>query len=513
MAQNPALPTYSAIYAFGDSLSDAGNDSIATGATGTTPVSPPYFAQQYGLVSGNTFSNGPTWAQNLSVALGLGTLSPSLTGGNDFAFGGAETGSTPQNGGNTLITSISLSAQATQFETLVPFPSSNALYTLSIGANDLLDILRTPGLTAQQQANDISAAVANEITFVRRLVSDGAKNLLIFGVPDLGKTPTVLALAGGSPAASVVTAASLFAQQFNAQISSQLTTVAGLNAKVIDAYGLIDSAAANPASYGLVNATSSVWTGNYTSASSGTLSATASPTQDQNLFFDSLHPTETGHQAVTTLAEQQLAGTAALTGQFYTNILQRVAPGADVAYWGNAVANGLTMPQLDYAIASSTEAQTNVVPVVELYTALGRAPDAAGLNYWTQVFEGGASLSALAGGFITSAEGQQIYGATAGGSPTADAAFVTSAYQELLGRPADAAGAAYWTGQLDTGALRPADVLASFVRSSEVQARDGVAATQFLVDAGNGAANYAHNLFSNGTGSGANGVVAGLINT
>ena len=84
MSQNSALPSYSAVYAFGDSLSDAGNVSITTSAAGATePVSPPYYKQQYGSISGNVFSNGPTWVQNLSIALGLGTLAPSLAGGTD----------------------------------------------------------------------------------------------------------------------------------------------------------------------------------------------------------------------------------------------------------------------------------------------------------------------------------------------------------------------------------------------------------------------------------------------
>jgi phospholipase/lecithinase/hemolysin len=94
----PALPTFSALYAFGDSLSDAGNLSLITATSGTTfPVSPPYFKEQYGPVSGNVFSNGPVFVQELSIALGLGTLAPSLTGGTDFAIGGGETGQTPQN--------------------------------------------------------------------------------------------------------------------------------------------------------------------------------------------------------------------------------------------------------------------------------------------------------------------------------------------------------------------------------------------------------------------------------
>ena len=71
---------YTALFAFGDSLSDAGNDWIADGHT--DPVSPYYQGH---------FSNGLTWVEDLSNMLGLGTLTPSLAGGHDFAFGGAET--------------------------------------------------------------------------------------------------------------------------------------------------------------------------------------------------------------------------------------------------------------------------------------------------------------------------------------------------------------------------------------------------------------------------------------
>ena len=65
------------------------------------------------------------------------------------------------------------------------------------------------------------------------------------------------------------------------------------------------SAVADPAAYGLTNVTSPVWTGNYTSAS-GTLAATTPAAQDQYLFWDQLHPTETGHQAIADAAEQLL---------------------------------------------------------------------------------------------------------------------------------------------------------------------------------------------------------------
>jgi phospholipase/lecithinase/hemolysin len=69
---------YTTLFAFGDSLSDAGNTFIHDG--GTSPLDP-YF-------DGHA-SNGPTWVEDLSIKLELGTLKPSLAGGNDFAFGGA----------------------------------------------------------------------------------------------------------------------------------------------------------------------------------------------------------------------------------------------------------------------------------------------------------------------------------------------------------------------------------------------------------------------------------------
>ena len=72
------------MYAFGDSLTDTGNVSLAT--LGMVPA-PPY--------ADRSFSNGPVWAQDLAQSLGLPALKPSLAGGTDFAYGGAETGQTP----------------------------------------------------------------------------------------------------------------------------------------------------------------------------------------------------------------------------------------------------------------------------------------------------------------------------------------------------------------------------------------------------------------------------------
>ena len=157
----PALP-YSAIYSFGDSLSDAGNVSVATRLIGQTPVTPPYFKETYGNSTGAVFSNGPVAVQSLSLQLGLGTLAPSLLGGNDYAYGGAETGTTPQNLFDLRAPLLSLPFQLTQFEVGGPRPASDALFTLSIGGNDIFSILADTSLSTAQQARDVTAAVNNE---------------------------------------------------------------------------------------------------------------------------------------------------------------------------------------------------------------------------------------------------------------------------------------------------------------------------------------------------------------
>ena len=317
-----ALPTYSAVYAFGDSLSDAGNLSKTTGAAGgltggTQPVSPPYFQQIYGSNTGNVFSNGPTWVQNVSIALGLGTLAPSLSGGTDFAYGGAVTGSAPQNTDQTIL-AISLGAQYTQFQAQVSKPSAGALYTLSIGSNDILNILSNTSLSADQQTADVNAAVANEISFIKQLVGNGATNLLVLGVPDLGKTPDVTTgRVNGSNVASaaLVAEASQLSSAYDTALITQLGTIASptVNVKVVDSYALLDNAIANPGIYGLTNVTSGVWNGNYADSNSGKIVAAGAAAQNQYLYFDYLHPTESGHQAIAALAEQDLSGTPVLT--------------------------------------------------------------------------------------------------------------------------------------------------------------------------------------------------------
>ena len=281
---------FSALYAFGDSLSDAGNVSLAT--AGTVPVSPPY-------VDGH-FTNGPVWVQDLATNLGMPPVKASLAGGTDYAYGGAQTGLTPQHTANPT----DLPGQLAQFVINDPSPAPNALYTLWIGSNDVLDIANHVTDPAQQQA-DVTAAVRNEAGFLSSLVAHGAHNLMVLNVPDLGSIP--YEQARGTAVASTATTLSA---QYDKELATSLQALANTgDAKVdlIDTYSLLDKAIASPAAYGFSNVTSPEWTGNLTSSSSGVLQADSSA--GHYLFFDSMHPTTYGHEMLAQAATQQLTGT------------------------------------------------------------------------------------------------------------------------------------------------------------------------------------------------------------
>jgi phospholipase/lecithinase/hemolysin len=276
---------FSAEYVFGDSLSDVGNVYLAT--SGIEPASP--------YVEGQ-FSNGPVWVQDLAGRLGLPALTPSLAGGSDYAFGGATTGFPSTN--NPLVPN--LTQQVDTFFSGHASAPSDALYTFSIGANDLFAILKS-GLTPQQAAA-AALVVASE---AGDLAAAGAKDLVLFDVPDLGVTPQITAL--GSPAASA--AATALSAYFDEQVLIDLAPVeaAGLTVFDLNTYALLDKAVQDPSAFGFSNVTDPCWTGGFTgSATGGSLCSTLPAVQDTYLFWDDVHPTAAGQLLVSDAALRAL---------------------------------------------------------------------------------------------------------------------------------------------------------------------------------------------------------------
>ncbi len=184
----------------------------------------------------------------------------------DFAISGAVTGIRDFNS-NPAVGLSDLAAQVTNFENEITAPVTNALYTVWAGANDALNLLESSDIatlvSSGAAATDMAQSASNEVAALQSLVADGATNLLVLNVPDIGKTPSVIAM--GS--ADVATGTTL-AQEFNSDLSSDLSAAnfGTATVKLVDTFGLIDAAVADPTAYGLNpsgHLSSSVYTGSF----------------------------------------------------------------------------------------------------------------------------------------------------------------------------------------------------------------------------------------------------------
>lgn len=315
--QSPSAPKppFSAIYAFGDSLSDAGNDYLYT--SGKLPNLPPYTGPQVPVsppYDQGHFSNGPTWVEDLSQSLGLGRLAPSLSppgtpNATDFAFGHAETGSTALHTATPGdLDSAGPLSQLAMFEAAYPTPKPDALYTLTIGSVDVFDAISAFPKAPLNALSAMHSSVANVDNFVEQIAAHGGKNFLVLNVPDLGKTPAYTS--EGSAASHLASALSAL---FDQELSVSLKSIAAhdhLNMDIVDTFGLLDKGIANPALFGFKNVTDPVWTGNNYDPNSGYLRATTPAAQNRYLFWDGVHPTEGGHLVLAGAAAASLGHVA-----------------------------------------------------------------------------------------------------------------------------------------------------------------------------------------------------------
>ena len=177
---------------------------------------------------------------------------------------------------------------------------------------------------------------------------------------------------------------------------------------------------------------------------------------------------------------------AGYVDRLYQNMLGRAGDEGGRAFWIGRLQAGVSRAEVLVGFSESAENKAATAGVVSagiwdrseaaqqvarLYdTALDRMPDAAGLGYWRgRIESGSASLSNVAQAFTSGAEFTARYG----GLSNAD--FVQALYQNTLGRPGDAGGTAYWTGQLDAGTLSRSAVVLGLSES-----RENVAATASL---------------------------------
>lgn len=94
--------------------------------------------------------------------------------------------------------------------------------------------------------------------------------------------------------------------------------------------------------------------------------------------------------------------------------------------------------------------------------AFARTPDAGGLAFWVDYLDDGNNLLQAAAGFIGSNEFGTVYGRN-----VSNAQYVGRLYENVLSRPGEAGGVAFWLGELNSGRRDAANVLANFAESPE----------------------------------------------
>lgn len=296
LAGSAAAAQFDNVVVFGDSLSDNGNLSFSI--PGFPLPKPSRFTTNPGLVG----------IEHVADFYGI-TLTPSVTGGTDFAFGGAGVDNNVQAGVPTLPQQLQMYLAANGGKA-----DPNALYSVWGGANDVFFNvgLAQAGLidSAQVQTN-LQTAAQDELTLIGQLGAAGAKRVIVFDLPDIGKTPDSLAL---GPAG--VTQGTELSIIYNSTLNAGLAKT-GVDIIPIDTFGLINEVVADPSRYGFTNVTTPAC-----GTAPGTTSLECGPqgsgapftyapgTNDTFLFADGVHPTTAAH---------------ALLGQYVVSVIQ--APG------------------------------------------------------------------------------------------------------------------------------------------------------------------------------------------
>ncbi len=149
--------------------------------------------------------------------------------------------------------------------------------------------------------------------------------------------------------------------------------------------------------------------------------------------------------------------------QQYRDFVAREGDTRGIAYWAAELeAARTTRKALALAFFDSAEFGGAIAPVARLYFAYFlRIPDYAGLTRWIAQSRAGMPLETISQHFANSFEFFQRYGSLDNGQ------FVSLVYDNVLGRPPDAAGLAFWRGQLDSGERTRGQVMLAFSESAE----------------------------------------------
>lgn len=190
------------------------------------------------------------------------------------------------------------------------------------------------------------------------------------------------------------------------------------------------------------------------------------------LCISTLHATPSGATNPGDLGDSDL-----VISQF-ADMLYRQPTGEELTYWTRELRAGVEAADIVEHLIESEEFATRVAPVIRLYQAhLDRVPDHGGLQFWVTQVRSGRTLADISEEFARSPEFAMLYGALNNHE------YVERVYLNVLGRPAEAEGKAYWLQRLEDGTTR-GTVMALFSESVEFRGQTTVEVVTSLLYVG-----------------------------
>ncbi len=221
---------------FGDSLADVGNLFLTTQANPLTdafPPSPPY--------DDGRFSNGELVPEIIAKQLGFSASTPSLQGGDNYAFGSAETGSGLSDEGVPNV------GEQIKLYLATDAPTATDVFFITAGSNNFF-----PDINKENTAENIDtpqSALDGLTENITTLAEAGAENFIIPNAAPLGTLPF-------ANAAGINDALNTASTQFNTLLDTKLDELKdelGINIIELDVAGEFTRILANPSAFGLTN--------------------------------------------------------------------------------------------------------------------------------------------------------------------------------------------------------------------------------------------------------------------
>ncbi|KAL2512834.1 GDSL esterase/lipase EXL3 [Abeliophyllum distichum] len=315
----PGNMTVPAIFAFGDSIVDQGNNNaMKTLIKGNFM---PYGKDFEGGVSTGRFCNGKTPPDLIAEELGITELIPAyldpnlkpavLKKGVSFASGGC--GYDPRTA--KLVSVISLSDQLELFKEYIGKLKgvvgeeethnilTNSIHLLVAGSDDLANTYFTFGAG---QLYDLSSysdlMVSSASTFIQEIYKLGARRIAVFGIPPIGCLPSQRTLAGGGArmcSQKYNQAAQLVNSKFSSQCDSLTKKLPQSRVVYIDIYNPLLDLIQRPQNYGFeVADRGCCGTGNIEVVILCNKYSGTCRDDKKYVFWDSYHPTETGYRVL-----------------------------------------------------------------------------------------------------------------------------------------------------------------------------------------------------------------------